>query len=67
MKSFTITTDILCLRAGDTVYPYLGSTYGCVADDEAFRSVPCQAVTRCPQGGTPFIVVASSELVENKS
>lgn len=64
MTAFTVKNGFLYLKEGETVYPYTGHTYGCVTDDEAIRGVECCAVTKDPAGGTPFIVVARSDLVE---
>ena len=50
-------------KAGDTVYPYRGATYGTADDEEERISAPCRAITASPDGVTPpFFVVPQSML-----
>lgn len=60
---YTVKENYLDLVKGETVYDLRMHDYGCRRDDESMLQVPCTSVTRDPNGGYPFIITPSSNLI----
>lgn len=56
--------DHFDMKAGTTVYPYSGHTYGLVAEDSYLTGEPHIAATRNADGSAPFFTVPIDYLEE---
>lgn len=61
---YTLKYDHFDMKAGITVYPYSGHTYGLVAEDSYLTGEPHTAATRNVDGSAPFFTVPIEYLEE---
>lgn len=61
---YTLKYDHFDMKAGTTVYPYSGHTYGLVAEDSYLTGEPHTAATRNADGSAPFFTVPIDYLEE---
>ena len=63
-KRYRLLQDRFEYKAGTVVYPFVGTTYGLVGDDERHSREEHKAVTLFLDGDYPFFTVPAAHLEE---